>query len=109
MVTRATSRRFFAAAMLLAGLAGCGGGGDLIDPFRPTRQLSFGDESSVITADGKYYSINGVNSTTGAIDCTLHPNWVQYLASRFGFVFAQCNPSAVAAPQATLYAQPGAK
>lgn len=88
-------------------LAGCGGG-DLIDPFQPTRQLSFGDETSVITDTGHNYGVNGINGTTGVFDCTLQPNWVQYLASGFGFVFAQCNPSGIT-PQAVQYAVPGAK
>lgn len=94
-----------AAALLLAG---CGGGGDLIDPFRPTRQLAFGDEISALTADGRNYGVNGLDATSGALDCTVLPNWVQILGRSFGFVFPQCNPDGVAAA-GVMYAVPGAK
>ena len=36
-----------------AALAGCGGGTEQIEPFKPERMITFGDESSVITAEGK--------------------------------------------------------
>jgi hypothetical protein len=109
MFMKARWGRYFAAAALLAAslLSSCGGG-DLVEPFSPTRQLTFGDESSVLTADGKNYSINGLDAT-GAIDCALHPNWAHFLATDFGFVFPPCNPTGVAATEVTLYAQPGAK
>lgn len=97
------------AVALAVAMAGCGGGGGQIEPFKPTRILSFGDESSVITATGKKYTVNAVNDTTGAIDCASNPLWNQALASTFGLVFAECNPTSVAAPTGKIYAQPGAK
>lgn len=103
------------APMLMGALAlavtmvGCGGGGGQIDPFKPTRILSFGDESSVITATGKKYTVNAVNDTTGAVDCASNPLWNQMLATTFGLVFAECNPTAVAVTTGKIYAQAGAK
>jgi phospholipase/lecithinase/hemolysin len=96
-----------AVSLTAALLAGCGGG-ELVQPFSPARQLSFGDESSALTDTGHNYGVNGINATTGAFDCTLNPNWVQYLASNYGFVFAQCNPGGLT-PQAVMYAVAGAK
>ncbi|MFO1253816.1 MAG: SGNH/GDSL hydrolase family protein [Inhella sp.] len=82
------------AAVALAALAACGGGKGQIEPFVPTRLVSFGDEHSLLTADGKRYGVNGLKAgtTTGEIDCTANPIWVQALTSHFGLVLAQCNP-----------------
>lgn len=101
-------RRLAGAAVAAALLAGCGGGGDLIDPFRPARQIAFGDETSAITADGRNYGVNAVDATTGALVCTANPNWVQFLADRLGLVFPQCNPNGLVAT-GLMYAAPGAK
>ncbi|WP_431259465.1 SGNH/GDSL hydrolase family protein [Roseateles chitinivorans] len=90
-------------------LAACGGGGEQIDPFRPTRALAFGDESSVIRSDGTKYTINGVDSTTSAVTCGLNPVWTQQLAGHFGLVFGECNPDKLATPTARMYAAAGAK
>lgn len=90
----------------LAGLSACGGGTSQIEPFAPTRIITFGDESSLIKADGKKYSINGVDSVTGAIDCMANPIWVQSLASRFGLVYKECNPSQIAITTGLMYAEP---
>lgn len=81
-------------AVALALLAACGGGKGQIEPFAPTRLVSFGDEHSLLTADGKRYGVNALKSgtTTGEIDCTGNPIWVQSLTSHFGLVLAQCNP-----------------
>lgn len=82
------------AAVALAALAACGGGKGQIEPFAPTRLISFGDEQSLLTADGKRYSVNALKSgtTTGEVDCAGNPIWVQSLTSQFGLVLAQCNP-----------------
>lgn len=90
-------------------LSACGGGTQQIEPFAPTRILAFGDESSVITAEGKRYGVNGLDATTGALVCTTNPVWVQSLATSFGMVFPQCNPDKLATPQGVMYATPGAK
>jgi outer membrane lipase/esterase len=90
-------------------LAACGGGTEQIDPFSPTRIIALGDESSLITPEGKKYTVNALNATTGALECENNQIWVQSLASTFGLVFAECNPGKVTAPQGLMYAQAGAK
>ncbi len=107
--------RLAVSATLIAVLAACGGGGGQIEPFRPTRLLSFGDEASVITPAGLKYSVNDFKrGTDGAItapetlDCTSRPIWTQSLASQFGLVIANCNPNNATVSSA-LYAQVGAK
>lgn len=90
-------------------LAACGGGGEQIDPFRPTRVIAFGDETSTIRTDGTKYSINGTDATTAVVTCTLNQVWTQQVAARFGLVFAECNPDKLATPTARMYAAAGAK
>lgn len=93
----------------LAGLSACGGGTSQIEPFAPTRIITFGDESSLIKPDGKKYTINGVDSVTGAVDCMVNDNliWVQKLANHFGLVFKECNPSQIAVTSGLMYATAG--
>lgn len=102
------SRRTIGAVALAAAalVAGCGGG-DLLEPFQPDRILAFGDETSVIEANGRNWGVNGLDSS-GAFSCTLKPNWVQALATGFGFAFPQCNPAGFTR-LATMYAVAGAK
>jgi phospholipase/lecithinase/hemolysin len=78
--------------------------------FSPQRILALGDETSVITADGRKYTVNAfkTNSTT-ELDCAANPIWIQYVATSFGLVFPQCNPNAAVAPTSRILAQPGAK
>lgn len=90
-------------------LAACGGGSSQIDPFRPTRLIAFGDETSALRSDGSKYTINATDTTTGAISCSANPIWVQSLASYYGLVFKQCNTSNLAATTAVMYATSGAK
>jgi outer membrane lipase/esterase len=116
MVSWACRLGALAAAALL--VAGCGGGGDLVEPFEPTRQLSFGDEYSALADGGRNYGTNGATPADPdddgsddadlVVDCTRQPNWVQQLASAFSMSFAQCLGSRTTAA-AVLYAQPGAK
>src|SRR4051812_31191165 len=95
--------RILALAAFAAGLlTACGGGTSQYDPFVPGRVLAFGDENSVIDSQGRKYSINGVKDTldengqtVSAIDCTALQNWAQSVASHYGFVFAECNPTNV--------------
>ncbi|MBH9552228.1 esterase [Inhella gelatinilytica] len=97
------------AVLSLAVLAACGGGRSQVEPFAPTRLLSFGDEFSVLTADGKRYGINGLKTDgTGAVDCALNPMWIQTLATQFKLGMSQCNPSSLAVA-VTLRGQAGAK
>ena len=108
-----TSRRVvrgLALATIAALLASCGGT-ELV-AFVPTRVLSFGDESSVMTAESKKYTINGVvpdSGVPGTIDCVLNPIWNQVLATSYAISFPQC-PGSVegVAPTGRILAQAGA-
>jgi len=102
------SRRAAACVLALASLASCGGGTYQVQAFQPSRILSFGDESSLLLPDGRKYSINGVDSTTHLVDCSLAPLWIQTLAASFGMVYPECNPQAVSSPAAHSYALLGA-
>lgn len=91
-------------------LAACGGG-QQVQPFAPKRIIAFGDENSVIVddhgdANGVKYTINYADATT-ARDCAKNPIWLQILATHFGLVFPQCNPTFAAATNRIL-AIPGA-
>lgn len=86
----------------------CGGGTSQSDPFVAQRLFAFGDETSALTANGRKYSVNGL-AADGRVDCSLQPIWVQQMAALYGFVFAECNPTAVAEPKARMYAAAGAK
>lgn len=108
-VSRSRGFALLAVAGLAAVLSACGGGTAQIEPFAPTRIMAFGDEASLLTADGKKYTVNGVNATTGVLSCAVNPIWVQALATAFGLAFPQCNPSAVAVPTGLMYAAVGAK
>lgn len=90
------------AAVAVALLAGCGGG-DQVDPFSATRVLAFGDETSVIEADGRKYGINFLTPNTTTLDCAQHAIWVQSVASHYGLAFPQCGGDA-AAPSRILAA-----
>lgn len=104
-----TARRWVAVVLAAGlGLAACGGGTSQYDPFVPGRLLVFGDETSVLTADGRNYSVNGV-ATSGSIDCAASPIWVQSLAGIYGFSFAECNTGSEATPRARMLAFAGAK
>lgn len=99
------------AAVALAALAACGGGKGQIEPFAPTRLISFGDELSLLTADGKRYGVNALKAgtTTGEIDCASNPIWVQSIATHFKLAMAQCNPDNSLAIAAFLRGSVGAK
>ncbi len=105
-------RAALAGVALLALMVACGGGTSQFESFQPGRLLAFGDESSALNSTGRKYSVNGISATdtTGTvIDCAILPNWVQSLAQIYGFVFAECNPNRVDAPQAKMLAVAGAK
>ena len=105
------ARAVLVAAAGAALLASCGGGSQ-VESFVPSRIVAFGDESSVINADGSKYTVNAVifdasvspPVPTTAIDCAGNPIWVQAVASTFGLVFPQCNPLSVVAPVSRIYA-----
>ena len=105
-----TARRWrhaLASLAVAAALAACGGGSSQVEDFKAEQLFSFGDEASVLTADGRKYSVNALTSG-GAIDCTEEPIWVQRVAALYSLVFDECNPNASTANQAYLYAAPGA-
>jgi len=102
------ARRWLAgAAVVGAGLLASCGGGDQKVPFEPTRILAFGDELSVIEADGRKYSINAFRITdatttpptesTTVLDCTRNPLWIQTVATQFGLAFDRCLGTATTA------------
>ena len=72
-------------------LSGCGGGTSQVDQFKPTRLLTFGDELSLMTGEGKKYTVNALDASD-AILCANNPLWTQTVAAAYGFTFAQCNP-----------------
>lgn len=90
-----------------AALAACGGGTSQVEAFVAERVFAFGDEASVLTSDGRKYSVNTLNASS-VRDCSLEPIWVQSVASLYGLVFAECNPNAVAEPKARMAAAAGA-
>lgn len=104
------SPRQAAAALALALLAACGGGGTTVDPFVPKRMIVFGDEHSLLTPDGKRYAVNAVQTVNGVTfaDCAANPIWIQTVAAGFNIVLAACNNSARPA-NSLQYAQVGAK
>lgn len=104
-------RRAAAAGFAAALLASCGGG-DRVEDFEPTRLLVFGDETSVIDdsvtgANGRKYTVNALAADNTTLDCAANRIWIQYLASSFGLVLPQCNPSASPDPKSRIYAQAG--
>jgi phospholipase/lecithinase/hemolysin len=97
---------------LAALLASCGGSSsssssNQVEPFKPNRIISFGDELSAILPDGRHFGVNGLNPETRQFDCRLNPTWNQQLANSFGMVYAQCNPDGLAIPQGKLFADAG--
>ncbi|MDH4389822.1 MAG: SGNH/GDSL hydrolase family protein [Aquabacterium sp.] len=92
-------------------LSACGGGTQQVQSFAPARLLVLGDEASMIvndgTNDGFKFSINDRRGTTAG-KCLVAPTFVQQLASFYGMVFAECNPTA-ATPRAVIHARLGAR
>ena len=106
-------------AVLGSVLLGSCGGSSSTHEFAPKRMLVFGDEASLLTRgssatarDGKKYTINGFTpNTTPAYstpDCGINLLWVQWLATNYNFVFAECNYNG-APVTAFNYATAGAK
>ena len=92
----------------LAMLSACGGGTSQVETFQPLRYFAFGDETSVLETGGRKYAVNALD-TSGRLDCTQQPIWVQQVASAYGFAFAECNPSFLPDTQARMLARAGAK
>jgi hypothetical protein len=87
-------RRLTAALVVAGSITACGGGTSAIEVFIPERVLTFGDETSLILPDGMHYGINGLDANN-AFDCRLQPVWTQLLVGIYGYVFAECNPTAL--------------
>ena len=95
-------------ATLLGALAACGGG-DQVERFTPNRLTALGDENSLIEADGRKYTANGFDTAVPpALDCTVNPIWIQYVAGLWGIRFAQCAAGA-ASTAGRIFAANGAK
>ena len=107
LATMARRVATLAAGLSVALLASCGGGTTQYDTFKPQRLLVFGDDASALTPTGHNYSVNGLNANND-FDCTQAPIWEQSRAGRFGFVFAECNPT-FEVPKARSLAFAGAK
>lgn len=89
-------------------LASCGGG-DPVERFAPTRMLVFGDEISLISSDGRKYTVNSLQADNTTLDCSNSTLWIQRLAGGYGLTLPQCNPNAVVDPPSRIYAAAGAK
>jgi phospholipase/lecithinase/hemolysin len=88
-------------------LVACGGGTDQIEPFAPRQIILLGDETTVLTADGKRYGINALDPN-GVINCSSAPTWAQYLIANFGMTLDRCNANNVVA-QGITRGTPGAR
>lgn len=106
---RASLRATLAALTAALAVVACGGSTSQYETFIAERVFAFGDEASALTSDGRSYSVNGVDATSGAIDCNLQPNWVQVIANYFGLRQAECNSTPPVEPRAFSLAAPGAR
>jgi phospholipase/lecithinase/hemolysin len=97
------------AAIGVATLLGSCGGGEQVSRFTATRVIAFGDETSVINADGSKYTVNAVFPGTARLDCASNPLWIQVVANLYTLAFPQCNPNNVNTPTSRIYAVAGAK
>lgn len=89
-------------------LAACGGGTSQFETFVPEQYVAFGDETSLIQADGRRHTVNPL-TTAGAVDCALEPIWTQAVAAQFAFVFKECNPSGATTFKAQMRAVAAAR
>jgi lysophospholipase L1-like esterase len=92
-------------ACTVALVVACGGGVEQAERFVPGRVLVFGDETSLLLPDGRRWGINGLDASTGRLDCQLEPTWVQSVAADYGLVFEACNTgSPPQEPRALMFA-----
>ena len=112
LATLSAARRAVGVALatctLAWGLASCGGGTSQVEAFVPLRLITFGDEMSAFTADGKKYAVNGLAADGTTPDCKLLPIWTQVVANVYGFGFAEC-PVGTGEQKAIARAKPGAR
>lgn len=112
LATLSAARRAVGVALatctLAWGLASCGGGTSQVEAFVPLRLITFGDEMSAFTADGKKYAVNGLAADGTTPDCKALPIWTQVVANVYGFGFAEC-PVGTGEQKAIARAKPGAR
>ncbi len=113
-------RMLVLAAVSATLLAACGGGTQ-IDAFVPQRVITFGDESSTITADDKKYTVNAVVMNTTVtpavpqtpvqLDCLRNPLWAQALAYSYNISYENRCASAATGTRVSglMFAAPGAR
>lgn len=88
-----TLRGLVLAAACAGLLQACGGSTSQVNRFVPQRILAFGDELSILTADGHKYSVNALKADK-TLDCEASPIWVQYMALHlYGMNFSECQGS----------------
>ncbi len=104
---RALIQRWLFVALLPLGAAALGACSDskFAEPFVADRIVGFGDESSLVLADGRKYSVN--DFTEGNLDCTKNTIWLQDLANAFGKPLSTC-PGTSTTPSSLSRAQAGA-
>jgi outer membrane lipase/esterase len=104
---RALVRRwmFVAALPIVAALAACSDS-RFAEPFAADRVVAFGDEASLVLADGRKYSVN--DFTDGNLDCAKNRIWLQDLAANFGKPLSTCAGTSSTASSVSR-AQAGAK
>lgn len=112
LATLSAARRAVGVALatctLAWGLASCGGGTSQVEAFVPLRLITFGDEMSAFTVDGKKYAVNGFAADGTTPDCKALPIWTQVVANVYGFGFAEC-PVGTGEQKAIARAKPGAR
>ena len=92
-LSKVSGRTCFAAALVGAALLASCGGGEQKEKFRASRIVTFGDENTLIRADGTQYTVNNT-TVSGATPCSISPIWVQYVASEYGLTFGECSNAA---------------
>jgi hypothetical protein len=107
-VNRIARAALYAGMLVSAALlAACGGGGQA-QTFNASRVIAFGDEFSVINADGRKYTVNALLAGSSTqIDCSSNPIWIQTVAAHYGLVFPQC-AGTTPDPASRIYAANGA-
>jgi hypothetical protein len=85
-------------------LTACGGSGEQEQIFYASRVIAFGDEFSVINANGTKYGVNGFATGTTTLDCKVNPIWIQSLAASYGLVFPECPGTSTVPPVSRIYA-----
>jgi len=89
-LSKIACRRRLVAALLGAVLLASCGGGEQKEKFHASRVVTFGDENTLIRADGRQYTVNNDSAPPPATPCSLSPIWVQSVAAEYGLTFGEC-------------------